>query len=244
MSDESLGNKKTAAAAAAPRGWGVLAGTFWAALAFLGPRIVLAPLAPLVLSLPISGNSQSFVLEALVDILVLGVITMIIQLYNLSFASIGLTRKVKWQHLGMALVALPAYFITSLVVVAVIGQLFPSLDINAQQQTGFTPTAQLPELLLVGVALIVIPPLVEEIVFRGFLMRAYQHRFGAGVAAVVVSLLFASLHAPLVVCIDVFVLSLFLCYLRIKSDSLWPSIFLHALKNFVAFLFLFIISVK
>jgi membrane protease YdiL (CAAX protease family) len=60
--------------------------------------------------------------------------------------------------------------------------------------------------------------------------------------------LFAAAHlqigsgAPLLwtAAIDTFILSLVLCYLRYKTGSLWPGIFLHMLKNLLAFLVIFV----
>jgi membrane protease YdiL (CAAX protease family) len=40
--------------------------------------------------------------------------------------------------------------------------------------------------------------------------------------------------------VDTFVLSLILIYLREKTGSLWTSVGLHSLKNFIAFLGLFV----
>jgi membrane protease YdiL (CAAX protease family) len=45
-----------------------------------------------------------------------------------------------------------------------------------------------------------------------------------------------------VAALDTFTLSLVLCYLRQKTDSLWPGIMLHALKNGLAFMSLFLIA--
>ena len=67
-------------------------------------------------------------------------------------------------------------------------------------------------------------------------------------AAIITSLMFAVGHlqfgsgAPLlwVAALDTFVLSLVLCYIREKTDSLWPGIFIHAIKNALAFSVLFL----
>ena len=44
--------------------------------------------------------------------------------------------------------------------------------------------------------------------------------------------------------IDTFILSLVLCYLRVKTGSLWAGITLHALKNGIAFVALFVIGTR
>ena len=44
-----------------------------------------------------------------------------------------------------------------------------------------------------------------------------------------------------VAALDTFTLSMVLCYLRQETDSLWPGILLHALKNCIAFITLFVL---
>jgi len=59
----------------------------------------------------------------------------------------------------------PVFFIT----LAVLRVLIPTLDINQQQQIGFEPATTRPELLLVFTSLVLLPPLIEEMLCRGFL---------------------------------------------------------------------------
>jgi membrane protease YdiL (CAAX protease family) len=97
----------------------------------------------------------------------------------------------------------------------------------------------------------VLPPIVEETVFRGFIFTGLRGKLKFVWAAVLTSLLFATAHLefgsgkPLlwVAGLDTFTLSLALCYLREKTGSLWPGILLHALKNGVAFLSLFVLAI-
>jgi membrane protease YdiL (CAAX protease family) len=98
---------------------------------------------------------------------------------------------------------------------------------------------------------VVLPPVVEETVFRGFLFTGIRNRLKPVAAALITSLLFAVPHLLesgqsgsllWVAGIDTFTLSLVLCYLRHKTDSLWPGIFLHALKNGIAFVALYVVA--
>jgi len=97
----------------------------------------------------------------------------------------------------------------------------------------------------------VLPPLIEETVFRGFVYSGLRTKLKPVVAALITSAVFASLHLefgngkPLlwVAALDTFTLSMVLCYLRQKTNSLWPGIVLHALKNGLAFMSLFVIGI-
>lgn len=227
-----------------PKGWGVFSGSFWAVVAFLGPQLIAQPILPLIANLSISNNAKLFVLQAIVELVVLGIIYVVIKAYGFGWNSIGFTKKIKSSYFWYALLSFLVYMILANITLVVLSTIFTGIDINAEQEIGFVATQNIGELVLVFVALVIIPPFVEEIVFRGFLFRPYRARFGFWLASMLVSLVFALAHAPVVVCIDVFVLSMFLCYLREKTQSLWSPIFLHMIKNFVAFVYLFIIGVN
>ena len=120
----------------------------------------------------------------------------------------------------------------------------PDLNTSQKQDLGIDFTAQnsLPLLIF---SLIIIPPIVEEVIMRGFLFTGLRQRFSFGFSTLLASLLFAAAHLPAGVggplwvgAIDTLVLSLFLCYLREKTGSLWPPIFLHATKNSLALIYL------
>ena len=69
-------------------------------------------------------------------------------------------------------------------------------------------------------------------------------------AGILTSVIFAAAHLPegggsglfWIGAIDVFTLSLVLVFLKQKTKSLWPGICLHAIKNLVAFISLFVLT--
>jgi membrane protease YdiL (CAAX protease family) len=154
----------------------------------------------------------------------------------------------RFKDLGVALLGAPVYIIGYVVLLSVAKVLIPSLNVEQQQQLGFQPTTSHIGLILTFISLVVLPPLVEEFIMRGFLFTSLLRRLKVVPSIVITSIIFASAHlqfgsdAPLlwVAAIDTFMLSLVLCYMRYKTGSLWPGIFLHALKNCVAFLSIFI----
>lgn len=95
-----------------------------------------------------------------------------------------------------------------------------------------------------------LPPLVEELLMRGFLYKGLKNGLRRAWAVLITSALFAIAHLQFgsgsallwAAAIDTFVLSLVLIYLVEKSRSLWPAIGVHAMKNGFAFLFLFVIK--
>lgn len=159
---------------------------------------------------------------------------------------IGLV-KPKLKDLGYALIGFAVYLPVYIGSLTILTSLIPTLDVEQEQQIGFEQAAGA-ELILVFVALVVLVPLAEEIVMRGFLYSGLRSKLPKIAAAIITSVLFAIAHLQLgsgepplwVAAVDTFLLSLVLIYLRELTGGLWASIGLHALKNGLAFLVLFV----
>jgi hypothetical protein len=89
-----------------------------------------------------------------------------------------------------------------------------------------------PELALaIGIA-IVLGPLLEELLFRGFLQFALAQSLGERGGLLASSLLFALLHGTAGLPV-LFLLSCFLGWLQLRTRSLWVPWSAHALNNAV-----------
>lgn len=163
---------------------------------------------------------------------------------------IGLT-KPSWYDPLFALMALVVYYGLYLLAVAAV-TLFVSINTDQQQNVGFNNVTGTEALILTFISLVILPPIVEEITFRGVLYGGLRRRFNPILAALGTSCLFAAPHLLesdsgqgllWVAGIDTFVLSLVLCYLREKTGRVWAGMGVHALKNGVAFISLFIVHV-
>jgi membrane protease YdiL (CAAX protease family) len=84
------------------------------------------------------------------------------------------------------------------------------------------------------VALAVLAPLVEELIFRGLLYGWLASRWGTIVAWIVSSLAFAAAHVELAHVLLVLPLGLWFGWLRRRTDSLWPSLVAHMFNNGLA----------
>lgn len=153
----------------------------------------------------------------------------------------------KLRDIGYALITYGMYFLAYLAVIFVAQLLLPSLDTEQKQQIGFESARNDYTILMTFLSLVVIVPITEEILFRGFLFSSLRAKMRFRYTVIITSVLFGILHlqfgseAPLlwVAAIDTFVLSCFLCYLRERTGSLWSPTLLHAGKNLVAFVVLF-----
>jgi uncharacterized protein len=167
-----------------------------------------------------------------------------------SFRAIGL-KKPRLSDVGQAILGFGAYFVLYIVAFEITMWLAPGVNVDQQQQLGFDTETTGLALGLVFVSLVVLPPLVEEIVVRGFMFSGLRTKMSFIKAAVVSSVIFGIAHlqfgsgAPLlwIAAIDTFILGMVLAYLREKSGSLIAPILLHALKNAIAFSLLFVFTI-
>ena len=105
----------------------------------------------------------------------------------------------------------------------------PPFMVEAYRTAGFVP--------LFWLALIVAAPLAEETLFRGFLFEGIvRSRLGAIGTVILSSLTWALIHMQyeLYGIATIFVSGLLLGYVRLKTGSLYATMFLHGLMNLVA----------
>ena len=153
---------------------------------------------------------------------------------------LGLTRYPSWLDLLLAPSSFIVYALVSSLLLALAASLLPFVDIDQVQDVGFSQLTTGYELLLAFIALVIVAPVAEEVLFRGYLFGKLKKHVPVWVAVLMTSLLFGIVHGAWNVGIDTFVLGIMLCLLRIISGSLWPSILLHMIKNGLAFYLLFI----
>lgn len=200
----------------------------------------------------ISGVPAQFGYTVVVEALTVVIIWLLVRKYAWEKVKIGLgLLKPRWRDLGYMLVAFVAYYTLYIVLLSITNLLMP-FDTDQKQDIGFETANSFIPLALTFISLVILPPIVEELVFRGFLFGGLRRVFSPVLTALVVSVLFALPHSWQSTdgstlwnaAIDTFALSLVLCYLREKTGSIWAGMGLHALKNLVAFLAIFIFHVQ
>ncbi len=155
---------------------------------------------------------------------------------------LGLNRVLLWRDILFAAVAFVVYLALSTGLIMIVSGLVPGFNSNQSQDLmigkGLSPS----NAILAFAALVVVAPVFEEIIFRGFLFGTLRRTIPVLAAALVTSIVFGVVHGQWNVGIDVFALSLISCFLRYKTGSLWPSIVLHMTKNGLAFYLLYILG--
>lgn len=153
---------------------------------------------------------------------------------------VGLDKLMSWLDIIITPVSLVIYLILTLLITLLATQLFPWFDVQQVQDTGFSQLNQRYEYILAFVTLVVVAPIAEETLFRGYLYGKLRKIIPFWVAILITSLLFGLAHGVWNVGVDTFALSIVMCLLREVTGGIWASILLHMTKNGIAFYLLFI----
>lgn len=180
----------------------------------------------------ITASFQLTVLDALGS---LGIVWLVLGKYKVSWASLGikkfdLLKSTLW--VGTLLVV---FFFVAYAALLLTKILVPGFNPDQAQVNEFT-SATGSARVISFLALVVIPPLIEEILFRGFMFPAFSKRLGVVGGALLSSLLFGLAHLQANVGVYTVVLGLLLCYMYNRTRSIIPGMALHMLNNYIAYI--------
>jgi membrane protease YdiL (CAAX protease family) len=151
------------------------------------------------------------------------------------WAALGL-RGAQWRYFAI----LPPLFLLELLLLALVnsavGRLaggFENPQVDALTGGQALGAGELAALLLLVAAVV---PFAEELLFRGMLYPLLRARVGALGAILLNAAIFSVVHVVPLLLPGLFVVGLFLAYLRERSGSLWPCVAFHALQNATALL--------
>lgn len=159
---------------------------------------------------------------------------------RVSLKMIGLHKLPTWTELLLAPAGFVIYVILLSVVIMAVQYAFPGFDVSQVQTTGFENISVKYQYYIAFIVLVVLAPVAEEVLFRGYLFSKLRVKYSFWLTALVVSVTFGAIHGAWNVGIDTFVLSLMLCLLREQTGKIWAPVLLHMLKNGLAFFVLFI----
>lgn len=162
---------------------------------------------------------------------------------RVTLQTLGLGRLMSWTDVGLAPLAYIVYALILFAVLTVVMQLFPVFQADQAQDIGFKSLTNQLGYILAFTTLVVVAPIAEEILFRGYLYGKLRYHVPMWAAVIATSALFALVHGQWNVAVDTFVLSVILCGLRELTGSVWSGILVHMIKNAIAFYLLFLAPV-
>ncbi|PWT87915.1 MAG: hypothetical protein C5B54_11500 [Acidobacteria bacterium] len=117
-----------------------------------------------------------------------------------------------------------------------LGNLLQSLDPMAQEYLDFINKLAQQNTSGLLFTVMVIAPLTEELIFRGVIFEGLRERYHIITALLLSSLLFGLAHIIPSLVLNAFFIGLFLAWVKLRTDSLIPCLFAHALYNGIPFL--------
>ncbi len=119
--------------------------------------------------------------------------------------------------------------------IATVALAFFGIEFSSGLENMATAT-NLPSMLMSVVNIAVMPALCEEFAFRGVLLQPLR-KYGDWFAIIVSSVAFAVLHGNMVQIPFAFIAGISLSYFCIKTKSIWTSVTIHFLNNFISLIF-------
>ena len=121
--------------------------------------------------------------------------------------------------------------------------LFDSLNELVEKTFGNLLSADnIPEMILVVVVIAIVPALSEEVMFRGFIQKSFEHKISPVKAAAVTAIFFGFYHFSPYGVLPLIALGFYFGFAAYLSKSLFIPIILHFLNNFTAVILYFIIG--
>lgn len=193
------------------------------------------------------------VISAIAYVVALGIVVAVpyyIWKRKTSVKELGLNDWPAWMDILLGVPAFVVYIILSGIFMAIMTSLIPAISLDQAQSLPFSQSmlGASWQYVLAFLTLVVIAPLAEELLFRGYLYGKLRRTMPIWISVLVTSLAFGLAHlwggpgSPLqwAVVIDTFVLSIMLSLLREYTGAIWASVILHAIKNGLAFYVLFL----
>lgn len=165
---------------------------------------------------------------------------------KISKTEIGWGGWLTWQQLLLGIASFIATMVVVALILSLIKQIFPSFPIEQVQEIGIKASHIYwrGELLVVFLLLVVMTPIAEELIFRGFLYGKIRQNLPIWATTIIVSLLFGVAHGQWNVGVVTFVMSVAMCLTREATGSIYPAIILHAIKNGLAFALIYILKIQ
>ncbi len=188
-----------------------------------------------------NSNAAQFIYILLAEAMAVGLVFLVLKDRGLKLHSIGLGRRPLWRDLRRAALGFVIFYAALIIAGVIINLVAPSIT-NEQQDIGFNTLQTFSDSVLAFIALVILPPLGEETLVRGYLYSGLRSKMRYLPALLITSLLFGAAHLSendsgllWSGAVDTFLLSVVLVYLRENTGALYAGMLVHMANNIIAF---------
>ena len=189
---------------------------------------------------PLFTSILSAVVYIVTAFLVIIVPGLIDKKYKATKENLGLSELPTYTDIGLSALG----FIATLLVSGIILNILQNLnlvDSTQVQDVGYSNLINGTDRAVAFIALVVVTPFFEELIFRGWLYRRLKKKSGIAAAIILTAVLFGVLHGQWNVGITVGVMSVIMCIEQELTDTIHAGILTHMLKNGIAFWLLYVV---
>jgi uncharacterized protein len=210
-------------------------------IAVFGLQLIITPFALLLTSavIPQGSEASANMADAIAIAAIISFSVGSLILYTFSW----LKRQNAWQLFAFRKPKLfPVLIWTAmyLILLLIIYLALPLLETETDFVKKMILNSHFPVLLILGI--VILGPLYEELLCRGFLFKGIQNsRFGNAGAVIFTAAFFALLHLfqyDYLYLTIIFVAGLILGMARLKSGSIWLPLILHSLHNLISIIYI------
>ena len=176
----------------------------------------------------------SFVINLISIGIGFGILALYLRKYRVGWDVVGL-RRVGILRTAKYLALILISFVVLANLALALFTLLPGFNADQPQINEFTGSIRSHQ-VLAFMALVLLPPIFEETIFRGFIFPAIAKRTGMIWGAILSSLLFGLAHGQANLFVYTSILGMLLCFMYVRLRSTVPGILLHMLNNYLAFL--------
>ena len=204
---------------------------------------------PLNSANPVIFNTVLSVVVYILSLIVVIGVPFLVKKRRTTLSNLGVNDWPTFLEIFISPFAFVAYFLLTMVTMSIARVVF-LVDMQQKQAIPFSQSmlATHWQFIMAFVVLVVLAPIVEELLYRGYLYGKLRNSFSIWLSIIITSIAFGAAHLwvgpdlPLqwAVAVDTFTLSLVMCATREYTGAIWVPIMMHMAKNGIAFYFLFI----
>lgn len=223
-----------------------LAITLWVGFVFFAAQIVVFLIARMLINAvnwSINENVAQTVCMVISYALALGVLILVAKKIfsaQVTRDSLGLRGLPTWTDILLSPVGYIVSLLGAVAIVYVMQLILPVVNWSETQDVGFNNVVSSMDRIITFVALVILAPLMEELIFRGYLYSRLRGKMSALPAIILVSVLFGVMHGQWNVGIVVGVMSVVLCIAREMTGTIYAGILMHMIRNGIAFYMLYV----
>lgn len=158
---------------------------------------------------------------------------------------LGLHGVPTWTDVLLAPLFFIAVLLAANMLMMLLAALLPgTIDWQQAQETGYSGLYRTSDFVMAFACLVILAPVCEEIIFRGWLYGKLRTKMSALPAILITSILFGLMHGQWNVGVTVAAMSIGMCVQRELTGTIWSGMLVHIIKNGLAFYLLFVAGMQ